>query len=138
MPHYVVDKLVRALDRRASRGLHNAKILILGVAYKRNIDDTRESPALKLIDLIEARGASVDFYDPHVSVLPNTREHGRLAGRLSIAWKRDLLRRYDAVVIATDHDAVDYRELCQAASLVIDTRNVCQRFGCSGDNIVKA
>ena len=138
MPHYVVDKLVRALDRHASRGLSNAKILILGVSYKKNIDDTRESPALKLIDLIEARGAIVDFYDPHVSVLPKTREHGRLAGRRSIAWKQDLLRRYDAVVIATDHDAIDYRELCQVVSLVIDTRNVCQRSGCTGDNIVKA
>ena len=70
MPHYVVDKLARALDRHLGRGLSNARILIIGIAYKKNIDDIRESPALKLIELIEERGASVDFYDPHVPVIP--------------------------------------------------------------------
>ena len=138
MPRYVVDKLVRALDHRIGRGLSNSRILILGIAYKKNIDDIRESPALKLIELIEARGASVDYYDPYVPVIPKSREHGRLAGRASIAWSNDLLGQYHAVVVATDHDAVDYRQLCQAASLVIDTRNACQRAGCIGDNVVKA
>ena len=138
MPHYVVDKLARALDRRFGRGLRDARILIIGVAYKKNVDDTRESPALKLIELIEARGANVDFYDPHVAVIPQTREHGRLAGRSSISWTHDRLRSYDAVVIATDHDAVDYCELCRLASLIIDTRNACARAGCVGDNVMKA
>ena len=138
MPHFVVDKLVRALDRRIGRGLSNARILIVGVAYKKNIDDIRESPALKLIELIEARGASVDFYDPHVPVIPKSREHGRLGGRSSITWSKDLLSQYDAVVVATDHDAIDYRQLCQSASLIVDTRNACQRAGCIGDNVVKA
>ena len=138
MPRYVVDKLVRALDRHIGRGLSNSRILILGIAYKKNIDDIRESPALKLIELIEARGASVDYYDPHVPVIPKSREHGRLAGRASIPWGKDLLSQYDAVVVATDHDAVDYRQLCQAASLIVDTRNACQRAGYVGDNVVKA
>jgi UDP-N-acetyl-D-glucosamine dehydrogenase len=138
MPHYVVDKLVRALDRRVGRGLANSRILILGVAYKKNIDDIRESPALKLIELIEARGASVDYYDPHVPTIPKSREHGHLAGRSSVAWEKDSLRQYHAVVIATDHDAVDYRELCEAATLIIDTRNACQRAGCAGPNVIKA
>ncbi len=138
MPHYVVDKLARALDRRSGRGLRDAKILIIGVAYKKNVDDTRESPALKLIDLIEARGANVDFYDPHVSIIPQTREHGRLAGRSSILWTDDRLRAYDAALIATDHDAVDYRELCRLISLIIDTRNACARAGCSVGNVIKA
>jgi UDP-N-acetyl-D-glucosamine dehydrogenase len=138
MPHYVVEKLARALDCRLGRGLRNAKILIIGVAYKKNIDDTRESPALTLIELIEARGANVDFYDPHISIIPLTREHKRLAGRSSISWAHDRLRSYDAIVIATDHDAVDYREMCRLASLIIDTRNACARAGCVGDNVMKA
>jgi UDP-N-acetyl-D-glucosamine dehydrogenase len=138
MPDYVVDKLARALDRRAGRGLRDARVLIVGVAYKKNVDDIRESPAFKLIELIEARGASVDFYDPHVPVIPKTREYGRLAGRASIAWMPDRLRGYDAVLVATDHDVVDYRELCRLASLIIDTRNACARAGCVGDNVVKA
>ena len=110
MPHYVVDKLARALDRRFGRGLRDARILIIGVAYKKNVDDTRESPALKLIELIEARGANVDFYDPHVAVIPQTREHGRLAGQIQhLLGQHDRLRSYDAALIATDHDAIDYR-----------------------------
>jgi UDP-N-acetyl-D-glucosamine dehydrogenase len=138
MPHYVVEKLALALDRRFGRGLRDAEILILGIAYKKNVDDTRESPALKLIELIEARGAKVDFYDPHVSVIPKTREHRQLADRRSISWAPDQLRTYDAALIATDHDIVDYRELCRHVSLVIDTRNACARAGCAGDNVLKA
>lgn len=138
MPHYVVDKLARALDERVGRGLRNAKILIIGVAYKKNIDDTRESPALKLIELIEERGSTVDFYDPHVAVIPMTREHGKLAGKCGVAWERSRLCSYDAVLIATDHDAINYGELCQSTKLVIDTRNACARAGCHSENIVKA
>ncbi len=138
MPRFVVDKLARALDRRAGRGLTNSRILILGVAYKKNIDDIRESPSLKLIDLIEGRGASVDFYDPHVPVIPKSREHGQLAGRRSISWSLDAVARYDAVVVATDHDAIDYSVLGRAAALVIDTRNACGRAGWCGSNVVKA
>jgi UDP-N-acetyl-D-glucosamine dehydrogenase len=138
MPRYVVDKLARVLDTRFGRGLRDARILIIGVAYKKNVDDTRESPALKLIELIEARGAIVDFYDPHVPVIPTTREHGRIAGRSSISWASDRLRTYDAALIATDHDAVDYRELCRLVSLIIDTRNACGRAGCTSDNVIKA
>ena len=138
MPHYVVDKLALALDCRFGRGLRDAGVLVIGVAYKKNVDDTRQSPALKLIELIEARGAKVDFYDPYVAVIPQTREHGRLAGRSSISWAEDRLRSYDAALIATDHDAIDYRELCRLVPIVIDTRNACSRAGCVADNVTKA
>jgi UDP-N-acetyl-D-glucosamine dehydrogenase len=138
MPHFVVDKLARSLDDRAGRGLRNAKILIIGIAYKKNVDDTRESPALKLIDLLEGRGAIVDFYDPHVPVIPITREHGGMAGRRGVSWDAKRLSTYDAILIATDHDAVDYAELCRSASLIIDTRNACARAGYVGNNVVKA
>ena len=138
MPQYVVDKLALALDRRLGRGLRNTNILVMGIAYKKNVDDTRESPALKLIELIEARGANVDFYDPHVAVIPLTREHRDLAGRRGISWAYERLRTFDAAVIATDHDAVDYAELCRHVTLIVDTRNACARAGCAGDNVVKA
>ena len=138
MPHYVVDKLIGALDLRTGRGLSNCRILILGIAYKKNVDDMRESPALKLIELIEARGASVDYYDPYIPVIPKSREHGQLAGRPSIPWRSDLLSQYDAVVVATDHDSIDYQQLCESSALVVDTRNACERAGCKGSNVVKA
>src|SRR6185437_11168848 len=121
MPSYVVERLIEAVDRRLGKGMTGARVLLLGLAYKKNVDDTRESPSLKLIELLEARGATVDFYDPYVPIIPRTREHAGLAGRSCIAWTAEALSKYDAALIATDHDAVDYRELCDLAPLVIDT-----------------
>jgi UDP-N-acetyl-D-glucosamine dehydrogenase len=138
MPHYVVNKLARSLDERSGRGLRGSKILMIGIAYKKNVEDIRESPAFKLIELLEGRGALVDFYDPYVEKIPLTREHAKLAGRPSIAWDPGAIGYYDAVLIATDHDSIDYRALCDAASLVIDTRNACARAGVTSQKIVKA
>jgi UDP-N-acetyl-D-glucosamine dehydrogenase len=83
MPAYVVDRLAEALDRRFGKGLSGARILILGLAYKKNVNDTRESPALRLIELIERRGASADYHDPFIAEIGPTREHAHLAGRRS-------------------------------------------------------
>ncbi|TQF80836.1 nucleotide sugar dehydrogenase [Elioraea sp. Yellowstone] len=138
MPYHVVNRLAEAVDRSAGRGLNGARILILGVAYKKNVDDMRESPALKLMALLERRGAVVDYHDPFIPVLPPTREHGELAGRSSVALDAATLGRYDAVLIATDHDAVDYRLVALHAKVVVDTRNACQRHGVTGATIVKA
>jgi len=138
MPHWVVDRVAEALDRQQGRGLSKAKILVMGVAYKKNIDDMRESPSLRLIELLEARGATADYHDPHVPVIPPTREHANLTGRASVALSADAVKGYDAVLIATDHDAVDYKTLVAAARLVVDTRNACAKAGISGDHIVKA
>ena len=113
-------------------------ILIVGIAYKKNVEDIRESPAFKLIELLEREGAKTEFFDPHVAAIPNTRDHPALAGRPSIKWDEGALRSYDAVLIATDHDGVDYAALAKHAKLVVDTRNACARAGVSGDNIVKA
>jgi UDP-N-acetyl-D-glucosamine dehydrogenase len=138
MPYVVVDRLTEALDRIGGGGLRGAHILVLGLAYKKNVDDMRESPSLKLIELIEKRGARVDFHDPFIPVLPPTREHAELQGRCSIAFDFTTLDRYDAVVIATDHDQIDYSAVAAHARLVIDTRNACGRNGLTGANIVKA
>ncbi|MDP4024981.1 nucleotide sugar dehydrogenase [Methylobacterium sp. NEAU 140] len=138
MPGYVVDRLAEALDRSAGRGLRGARILMVGLAYKKNVDDLRESPALTLIERLTARGAAVDFHDPHIPVILPTREHAVLAGRRSVPLSPEGVAAYDAVLIAADHDAVDYAALAAAARLVVDTRNACGRAGVSGPHIVKA
>ncbi|WP_108260740.1 nucleotide sugar dehydrogenase [Mangrovicoccus ximenensis] len=138
MPHRVVNRMALAMDQRLNKGLNGARILVLGAAYKKNVDDMRESSALKIMVLLEARGAVVDYHDPHVPGIPRTREHPQLAGRSSVPWARGLAGQYDACLIVTDHDCVDYAGLLEDAQLVVDTRNVCRRSGADGDNLVLA
>ncbi len=138
MPYLVVGKLAENLDRKLGKPLSHAKILLLGIAYKKNVDDMRESPSLKLIEIIEARGGKVDFHDPFVPVIPPTREHAELTGRKSVALTAAKLESYDAIVIATDHDDVDYKLVATHAKLVIDTRNAMERKKASNKKVVKA
>lgn len=138
MPKFVVERLALALDARARRGLNEADILLVGLAYKKNVDDLRESPSLRLIELIEARGARVAYHDPFIPVIKPTRDHPALTGRRSVSLDLKSIANFDAVVIATDHDGIDYAALARAARLVIDTRNACARAGVSGPTIVKA
>jgi UDP-N-acetyl-D-glucosamine dehydrogenase len=138
MPHYVVDRLAVALDERLSMPLSNTKILIIGVSYKRNVGDMRESPALKLIDLLEERRAKVDFHDPHVLVLPPSRNYTALTGRASVPLDQEMLADYGAVLVATDHEAIDYDLIARHARLIVDTRNVFARHGLSNAKVVKA
>ncbi|MBY0361975.1 MAG: nucleotide sugar dehydrogenase [Phreatobacter sp.] len=137
MPHHVVERLARALDSRFGRALRGAPIVMLGMAYKRNVDDVRESPALKLMELLEERGAQVQFHDPFVPEIPPTREYPHLTGRRSHRLDIALLEACAAVLIVTDHEGVDYERVVTHARLVIDTRNVCARAGLVGDKIVK-
>ena len=138
MQEHVLRVLAEALDRQQGRGLNGARILVVGVAYKKNVDDIRESPALRLMELIEARGANADFYDPLVAQINETREHPQLNGRASIRWDLSELTRFDAVLITTDHDDIDYAGLANTAKLVIDTRNVCSRTGADLSTVVCA
>jgi UDP-N-acetyl-D-glucosamine dehydrogenase len=138
MPHRVVERLAQALDARTGRGLNGAKILIGGVAYKKNVDDMRESPALKLIELFEQRGAVTEYYDPFVPKIPMTREHAELAGRTSVAWREDLTADYHATLIVTDHDGVDYAAMAAHAPLLVDTRNACRKAGVDDPRVVLA
>jgi UDP-N-acetyl-D-glucosamine dehydrogenase len=137
MPYYVVERLAEAVDR-SGRPFSGSRILILGVAYKKNVDDIRESPSLKLIELIEARGAQVDYHDPHVPELWPTHKHASLMGRRSVALRPNSLSDYDAVLIATDHDRVDYSLVAAQSRLVVDTRNVFIRAGIVSDRVIKA
>ncbi|MDR6951021.1 UDP-N-acetyl-D-glucosamine dehydrogenase [Ancylobacter sp. 3268] len=138
MPYLVVDQLAEALDRHFGRGLAGARILVLGVAYKKNVDDVRESPALKLMELIDERGGLCEFHDPQVAALPPTRRHPRLSGKQSIPLDASTLAGFDAVLVATDHDGVDYGLVAAQAKLVVDTRNVFARLGLSPRRLVKA
>lgn len=139
MPYLVVNRLAELVDAQRRKNFSDARILVLGIAYKKNIDDMRESPALKLIELIEKRGAHVAFHDPHVPVIRPTREYPELTGKKGIpVLDAEALAGFDAVLIATDHDIVDYRLLVEHALLVVDTRNACARHGVSGANVFKA
>ncbi|MCB4823826.1 nucleotide sugar dehydrogenase [Roseicella aerolata] len=136
MPGHTVAALEAALRRRG-RDIPGSRILVLGAAYKPNIEDVRESPALRLIELIEAKGGTAPYHDPLVPALPRLPEHPALAGRRSVPWA-EAIRGCDAALIVTDHDGVDYAGLCAAVPLVVDTRNACARRGLRGPGIVKA
>jgi UDP-N-acetyl-D-glucosamine dehydrogenase len=117
MPEHVVRRVVQALNQRG-RAVKGSKILIMGVSYKANIEDTRESPSLDLIELLEELGAKVEYADPHVARLDF---HGRK--RKSVALTAAALKRFDCVVIATNHAEFDYREVLKNAPAIVDTRN---------------
>ncbi len=136
MPFHVVTALEAALRRGRGKGLAGSRILVLGAAYKPGIEDVRESPALRLMELIERQGGEAPYYDPLVPALPAQAEHPGLAGRCSLPWAEALA--CDAALIVTDHDGIDYAGLCDAMPLVVDTRDACARRGLRGRNIVKA
>ena len=138
MPRRVVDKTAEALSECAERALKGARILIIGVAYKKNVDDTRESPAFTIMELLERRGAELAFHDPFLAEIPRTREHAQFAGRRSQALTAAAASSFDAAIICTDHDAVDYRLLVENCPLVIDTRNACAARGLQCGSVVKA
>lgn len=138
MPRHIVERLALALDQRIGRGLNGAAILLIGLAYKKNIDDIRESPALTIIEMLDRRGAHVAYHDPFVAVIPPTRRHGSLAGRRSIELSPETVAGFDAVLIVTDHDAIDYTGLVNAARLVVDTRNATRAVRERRERIVRA
>ena len=123
MPRYVVARVEQALDAHLGLSLSRARVLVIGMAYKKNVPDVRESPSFKLIELLEERGAACAFHDPHVAEIPPTREHAAFNGRKSVALTRESLADHDVVLIATDHDAVDYGMIGKNAGLVVDCRN---------------
>jgi UDP-N-acetyl-D-glucosamine dehydrogenase len=137
MPKYVIGKLEEALDRKQKVALGSSRILIVGLAYKKNVSDIRESPALKIMELLENRGAKIDYLDPHVPVVPPNREHAYFAGRRAVGGS-PVFGDYHAVLICTDHDAVDYANIVKSARLIVDTRNVIAKLGLPAEHVVKA
>jgi UDP-N-acetyl-D-glucosamine dehydrogenase len=123
MPEYVVNKTMLALNEKG-KAMKGASILILGIAYKPNVDDMRESPSFVIMDRFLELGAQVEFYDPWIPIIPASREHMDWKGKKSIVWDEQIIKNFDATVIVTNHDMVDYSSLKEWSKCIIDTRNV--------------
>ncbi len=132
MPLYVVDKMAAALNERALP-IKGSKVLVLGIAYKKNVDDVRESPSVAIMEMLRERGAQVSYSDPHVAVFPKMREHK--FDLKSVPLTRESLAGFDCVLLATDHKKFDYDLILSASKLVVDTRG---HFKGKHENVVKA
>lgn len=125
MPEHVVHKLIHALNcnKKAANG---SKVLVMGLSYKANVDDDRESPSYVLMEMLKQHGVEVSYYDPYVPVIKRTREHPQWAGTASVEWSKDIISSYDCILISTAHKCVNYRELAEWAQLIVDTRNAME------------
>ena len=135
MPAYVLTRLIDALNTRR-KVLNGARVLVLGAAYKKDTDDPRESPALEILELLLAKGARVEYSDPHLLALPTMRRHN--LGLRSVVLDATTVGQYDAVVLVTDHSDFDYPTVFQHAQLIIDTRNAFARRGLVGSHVERA
>ncbi len=123
MPEYVISRVEQALNSQ-KKAVNGSKVLLIGLAYKPNVDDDRESPGYVLMNLLKLRGAEVSYYDPHVPIVRPGRNQAHWAGLKTIAWNKQTISSFDAVIISTHHDSTNYKELAQWAKSIIDTRNV--------------
>ena len=132
MPQWVVTKLADALNDR-QKSIKGSKILVLGIAYKKNVDDMRESPSVEIMEILRDKGAILSYSDPHVPIFPKMRQHR--FDLKSVELTPDNLRQFDGVVLATHHDRFDYQSIQQHAQLIVDTRGVYQA---EHPNLIKA
>lgn len=122
MPHYVLERTILALNAH-KKAINGAKVLVVGLAYKPNVDDMRESPSFIIFDLLEEVGAEIAYYDSYIPEILPTREHPHWTGYKSTGWSEEIVSSYDAVIISTDHANIDYAELAEWNDCIIDTRN---------------
>ena len=134
MPYHVVDAVASSLNSH-KKSLNGSKLLILGVAYKKDVDDLRESPSLKIMQLLQQRGAQIEYNDPYFPLMHKMR-HYNFENMKSIAISKDSLAKYDAAIIATDHSSYDYHAIVDGSKLVVDTRNATRRVTRNRDRIV--
>jgi UDP-N-acetyl-D-glucosamine dehydrogenase len=137
MPGFVVSKVADALNDRG-KAVKGSRVLILGMAYKKDVDDPRESPSFELLDLLLKKGARVAYNDPHVPMLPRMRHWPHLPPMESVKLTPEALAAQDCVLISTDHSAYDYDFIVKHAGLVIDTRNATKKVTANREKIVKA
>ncbi|MCB0732590.1 MAG: nucleotide sugar dehydrogenase, partial [Ignavibacteriae bacterium] len=135
MPYYVVENAARFLNEE-KKALNGAKVLILGAAYKKDIDDMRESPSLRLIELFERKGAHVDFNDPYVPKLYKMRKYNYTMKSVPVTAVN--LKKYDIIVLSTDHSDYDYKFIAENSNLILDTRNAFEKHGVTAKNIKKS
>lgn len=127
MPHYVITQTLKALNAHR-KAMNGSKVLVIGLAYKPDVDDLRESPTFKIMDLLKSYGAEVSYYDPYIPLIKPTREHAEWTGTESVAWNRETINEMDAVIISTNHSEIDYKELGEWSDCIIDTRNVLKNI----------
>ena len=137
MPQFVIDATADALNKR-KKPINGSKILIIGLAYKANVDDMRESPAFYLMDTLKNCGAEVGYFDPYIPKIPVTREHGNWTGLESIEWEEGVISDYDCVIIATAHERIDFSDLAKWSDCIVDTRNAMQSINTSEGQVTKA
>ena len=135
MPGHIIDRISDAMNDKLGLAMKGAKALIVGLAYKKNVDDLRESPALQLITKLRQHGMAVSYYDPCIPAAPDMREYPQVRGMKSVPWTAESLSAFDVAVIVTDHDGVDYAPLLAAVDLVIDTRRAIRQ---TSDKVVRA
>jgi UDP-N-acetyl-D-glucosamine dehydrogenase len=137
MPEKIIARAVKALASQ-NKKLSGRRVLVLGLAYKANVDDDRESPSYVLMDLLKARGAKVFYFDPHVPVIRPTREHAHWAGTKSVKWNRKIISSFDLVLISTAHDAIHFQQLADWSRLIVDTRNAMAGIKTADGKVWKA
>jgi len=137
MPDYVVHRVADALNEQ-QKAVNGSKILVLGLAYKPNVDDERESPSYVLMEKLQARGAKVAYYDPYVPVIRPTREHAHWTGTKSVDWNRETIGSYDLVLISTNHASVNYQELAEWSRCIVDTRNAMSGIKTQPGQVLKS
>jgi len=138
MPSYVVDRTMLALNAH-KKAMNGSKILVIGLAYKPDVDDMRESPTFKIFDLLKSVGAEVAYYDPFIPEVLPTREHADWTGTKSIEWNKETVSDFDAVLISTNHSTINYKELAEWSECIIDTRNAMRGIKAKSDaHIFKA
>ncbi len=137
MPKYVVQKTIEALNSH-KKSINGSKILLIGLAYKPDVDDDRESPTYKLMDYYSEMGANVSYYDPFVPVIKKSREHAYWAGTESIEWEKEIIQEFDVVIISTNHSAISYSELAEWSNLIVDTRNSFNGIVINKNHVFKA
>jgi UDP-N-acetyl-D-glucosamine dehydrogenase len=137
MPEHVAHRVADALNSQ-QKSINGSRILVLGLAYKPNVDDERQSPSYVLMELLIERGAKVEYYDPYVPVIRPTREHSQFAGKKCAAWDRTTIENFDVVLIATNHSSVRYHELAEWAQCIVDTRNAMAGLSVAPGKVWKA
>ncbi|HYZ75556.1 MAG TPA: nucleotide sugar dehydrogenase [Chthoniobacterales bacterium] len=137
MPGYVVAQVREALNS-VRKPLKGSAVLVIGLAYKPNVDDDRQSPSYRIMELLRQSGAVVSYYDPHVPMIRQTRDYPDFAGTKSVLWNSETIAGFDAVVIATAHNAINFQELADWAQCIVDTRNVMSTITFSPGRVWKA
>lgn len=134
IPDYVIERCVEALNSKR-KSVNGSKVLLVGLAYKANVDDLRESPTFVLMDKLKTMGAEVSYHDPYIPQIGPTREHMNWAGEKSVSWNEGEVGKYDLVLISTRHDSLDVEQLAKWAPLIVDTRNALASLKTAVDQV---